>query len=104
MWDERISWIGSVLLMTLFAGYFTLLFLNNSVVKASEKIHGFFKKTTKAVVTEAGIYNNNSLIIINIKNACLLIVLFRKNCLFYFYIFFRLEKKKLGNITALFYD
>ncbi|XP_044014574.1 sodium/potassium/calcium exchanger 3-like isoform X2 [Aphidius gifuensis] len=53
MWDERISWIGSVLLMTLFAGYFTLLFLNNSVVKASGKIHGFFKKTTKAVVTEA---------------------------------------------------
>lgn len=55
MWDGRVSWIGSVILMILFTGYFALLFLNNSVLRASKKISGLFRKSPEpGAATEAG--------------------------------------------------
>ena len=45
MWDGLVTWYESTILLLLFASYFTLLFVNDSIVRIFKKI--FFRSEVK---------------------------------------------------------
>ncbi|XP_015116098.1 sodium/potassium/calcium exchanger 4 [Diachasma alloeum] len=47
MWDGKIRWYESLVLIILFTGYFTLLFLNNKVIYCTKKIKELFRKRSE---------------------------------------------------------
>ncbi|KAK0085001.1 hypothetical protein PV325_005956 [Microctonus aethiopoides] len=50
MWDGRITWYESMILMILFAGYFTILFLNKYLYNFTNKIKSFICNKSKLTV------------------------------------------------------
>ncbi|XP_011313875.1 sodium/potassium/calcium exchanger 4-like [Fopius arisanus] len=47
MWDGRVKWYESLVLIILFTGYFATLFLNNKVIFCTKKIKELFRKKSQ---------------------------------------------------------